>query len=246
MRQRTGATRLGDDRAGQLGADARDFFQPHDRGQRRGVRHGPGAGAGDAVGVGAPCRGDRVDGFLDQQGEPGDPLAEEVDLVQQDLGDLGVVAGELAVERLGQGGVLGSHPGAGQPGQHDRVALPGDHRPDHVLHRPGGHLGGDRGHLDQGVLEQLLQPLPAPGPVLGQVGPRPAVVPQRPDVRGRHEAGPQQPVLGQPGQPHRVQLVGLRPAGQLPGRAGRYQLHVQPGRLQQVEPDPPVIAGNPG
>src|SRR5207244_6570115 len=43
--------------------------------------------------------------------------------------------------------------------------------------------------------------------------------------------------------PPGVLLVGLRPAGQLPGMPGVHQLHVQPGSFQQVVPDPPVIRG---
>ena len=56
-----------------------------------------------------------------------------------------------------------------------------------------------------------------------------------------HERGAQQAHLGQPGQPLGVQPVGLGQAGQLPGVGGVHQLHVQPGRLQHVEPDPPVV-----
>ena len=81
----------------------------------------------------------------------------------------------------------GAHPAAGQPGQHLRVTLAGDQRGDHVLRRQRGQLGRHRRYLDQRVLQQLLQPLPAPGPVLDQVGPGPGVVPQRPDLGRRHE-----------------------------------------------------------
>jgi cytochrome P450 len=34
-----------------------------------------------------------------------------------------------------------------------------------------------RRHLDQRVLEQLLQPLPVPGAIAGQIHPQPGVVP---------------------------------------------------------------------
>jgi hypothetical protein len=105
----------------------------------------------------------------------------------------------------------------GQGGQHPRVALPGGHRPDHVLRGQGGQLAGHGGDLDQGRFEQLFHPLEAAGPLLDQPGPHPGVIPQVPDRLGRHEGGPQQSHLGQPGQPHRIQLVRLRPAGQAPG-----------------------------
>src|SRR5215469_10564250 len=51
------------------------------------------------------------------------------------------------------------------------------------------------------AFEQFLQPLPAAGPVPDQVGAGPGEVPQLADRPRRHEAGPQQPPLGQPGQP---------------------------------------------
>ena len=82
-----------------------------------------------------------------------------VDLVQQHPGEFGVMVVEPAVERGDQGRVFGLHPAAGQPGEHPRIALPGDQRLDHG---PPGHahdVGGHRRHLDQGVFEQLLQPL---------------------------------------------------------------------------------------
>ena len=41
--------------------------------------------------------------------------------------------------------------------------------------------------------------------------PGPGEVPHRPDRGRRHEAGAQHAPLGQPGQPHRIQPVGLRP-----------------------------------
>jgi hypothetical protein len=153
------------------------------------------------------------------------------------------MVGEHPGQGLGQGVTLGPHPAAGQIGQHPRVAFPGDHRADHVLHRGGGQLRRDRRHLDQRVFQQFFQPRPAPGLVLGQPGPRPGIAAQRPDLGRRHERGTQQAQLGQPGQPHRIQPVGLGPARQVPGLAGVDQLHIQPPGLQDVKPDPPVIGG---
>jgi hypothetical protein len=46
---------------------------------------------------------------------------------------------------------------------------------------------------------------------------------------------------GQLGQPHGIAFVGLRPAGGVLDLPGIDQLHVQTTRLQQVEPDPPVV-----
>jgi hypothetical protein len=241
-RQRAGATRLGDDGAGQVLADAGDLRQPGDCVQRRGVRAGAGAGAGAPVRVDAPGGGYRRGCRGGPGGQAGDPLIEEGDLVQQQAGQLAVVVIEHAVQGLGQGVVPGLHPGAGQAGQHVRVALPGDHRLDHVLRRDRGQLAGHRRDLDQGAFQQLFQPLVAAGALVDQPGPGPGVIPQVPDRLRRHEAGAQQPRLGQPGQPLRVQLVGLGTAGQVPGLGRADQLHRQPARLQHEEPDPPVVA----
>ena len=240
MRQRTGATRLGDDRGGQLQADAGDLIQPGGCGQHRRVAAGPGGGTGGAAGVDAPGVPHEGEVLADAGSELADPGIEESDLVQDDLGQLPMVVFEHAGQRLGQGVVLGFHPAAGQAGQHLRVTLAADQRPDHVLRGDRGELAGHRRDLDQRVFQQLFQPLPAAGPVLGQVRAGPGEMPQRPDLGRRHERRPQQPFLGQPGQPHRVQLVGLGPAGQLPGLAGGDQLDLQPSLFQHVKPDPPV------
>jgi hypothetical protein len=58
---------LGDDRAGQPGADAGDLRQPLHRGQGGGVRAGPGVWAGGPVRIHAPGGGHR----RDRSGDPG-------------------------------------------------------------------------------------------------------------------------------------------------------------------------------
>ena len=63
--------------------------------------------------------------------------------------------------------------------------------------------------------------------LVDQSGPGPGVVTQVPYRPGRHERGVQQPHLGQPGQPHRIQ-VGLGPARQILGLGRADQLHRQP------------------
>jgi len=125
-------------------------------------------------------------------------------LVWQQGGELAVVVIDHAVQGLDEVVVPGFHPGAGQGGQHLRVALPGDHRLDHVLRRDGGQLAGHARQLHQRALGQLFQPLEAPGALLDQAGAHPGAVPQVPDRPGRHEGGPQQSHLGQPGQPSGV------------------------------------------
>jgi hypothetical protein len=126
---------LGEDDLGAVSADAGDLIQAG-QGIRAGcVRAGAGAGAGGAVGVDSLSGGDRRDQFPDPGGELGDPGAGEIDLVQEDPGQLGVVVLEPAGERLGQRGALGFHLAAGQPGEHLGVALPGDQRFEHVADR---------------------------------------------------------------------------------------------------------------
>jgi hypothetical protein len=66
--------------------------------------------------------------------------------------------------------------------------------------------------LDLGVLEQLLHPLLLRGPHLDEITAVPREVAQPADLWWGHEAGAQHLPLGDLGQPHRVQLVGLGPA----------------------------------
>jgi hypothetical protein len=86
----------------------------------------------------------------------------------------------------------------------------------------------------------FTRPLEAAGPLLDQPGPHPGVIPKIPDRLGWHERCPQQAHLGQPGQPHRIELAGLGPAGQALGLGRAVQLHRQPAPLQHEKPDPPV------
>jgi len=127
VRQRTGATRLGDDRAGQLGADAGDLREPPGSGQHGGVWPGAGGGAGAAVGVHPPGGPDLGQVLLDPGGQGGDAGIAEGDLVQQHLRQLPMVVIEHPGQRLDQGVVLGFHPAAGQAGQDVGVALAADH-----------------------------------------------------------------------------------------------------------------------
>ena len=99
------------------------------------------------------------------------------------------------------------------------------------------------GDLQQRVLQDLLDPVLVPDPVIGQVRPQPGQRPQVPDGLRRHERAAQHAPFVQLAQPHAVQPVGLGPAGQVPDVAGVDQPHFQARRLRQVIPDPPVVAG---
>ena len=114
---------FGDDRAGQLGADAGDFRESLGSGQHGGVCPGAGAGAGAAVGVHAPGGPDLCQVLPDPGGQGGDAGVAEGDLVQQHLRQLPMVVIEHAGQGLDQGVVLGFHPAAGQAGQDVGVAL---------------------------------------------------------------------------------------------------------------------------
>jgi hypothetical protein len=219
-----------------------DLIQALQRRDHGGARPGAGGRAGAAIGVHAARGGHHPDQLPDAVSEPGDLGVQLIDLVQQHPGQLGVMLIEPAGERLDQGGPLSLHLAAGQIGQHPRAALPADQRLDHVPDRQRVDLAGYRRHLNKRVFQQLLQPGPVPGAFLDQVGPQPGVVPQLADLRWRHERGPQHAPLGQLGKPHRIELVALGPARHIPGLAGIDQLHIQASRLQQVKPDPPVIA----
>ena len=231
---------LGQDDLCSAHVDPGDLVQPlhHGHPHARTTRTG---GAGAVDGAVGPVVGQGGQEFVDPGGQGVDLAVQCVDGVQQHPGQFAVVVVEPAGQRLDQFAVPGLQPAPGQPGQPARVTLPADQRLDHVPDRGQVHPRRDARHLDQRVLQQLLQPLVVPGPFPGQVHPQPGVVPQPTDLRRRHERGPQHPPLGQLGQPDGVQLVGLRPARDVLHVPGVDQLHVQTGRLQQVEPDPPVV-----
>ena len=127
----------------------------------------------------------------------------------------------------------------GQSGQPGWVPLAGDQRLDH---RPAGltqHVAGHRVDLDPGVFQYLGQPLPLAGALLDELLAIPRPLPQRCHPRVRDEAGPQQPVLVQFGDPLAVPQVRL---------AARDVAHVRrvahayldPGLHQRMADRPPV------
>jgi len=83
---------------------------------------------------------------------------------------------EAAGERLNECGILDPQPSFGQLGEYAGVAFACDHG---GQHGPGGDphdVGGHGRQLDQGVFEQLFDPLDVAGPFAGQVSPKPGVV----------------------------------------------------------------------
>lgn len=129
---------LGDDHVGRGGSDARDLIEAFHRIIERG------------------------DLLLDSGIQGGDVGAERVDPGQHSPEQEGVVVGEVTDERLLQLADLAAHPAPGHLSQHLGVTLAGDHRLHHV---PAGNpedVGGDDRQLDQGVLQELLDPVLLP------------------------------------------------------------------------------------
>ena len=138
---------------------------------------------------------------------------QRVDLVQQELGEVGVVVIEPAVEGLDERGFAWRELAPGQVGEDLRVAFTGDERFDHRPCRHPEQVCRHRRQLDQGVFEQLLEALLVPGPFLDQLGPQSGVVPQRRISAGGTKLGRSMPrsqslashtasslsVLGRPG-----------------------------------------------
>lgn len=237
------SARLGDDRAGQGLADAGDLGQAggcgHDERARPGVR-GPLAAGCDALGC-----GDGVEGGGDLVVGHGDLPVQEGDVVQAGADELAVAGQDLhALQCLADRGAPARDLGGGQRGQGPGVVLAvGDGLQDGAG-RLGGGQGVDHGRqLDEQSFQEFLQPLPLPRPVPDGLEPGAGQVPQGPDLRRGNERGPQQAHLRQPGQPLGIEPAGLRPTGELAGVPGVDQADLQAGGLQQVEPQPPVVAG---
>ena len=113
--------------------------------------------------------------------------------------------------RASEGGSLRPQLPWAMLGQHLRVTLAGDQGVEHVPGRLAQHVGGDRGELDAGVLEHLVQALDLLGPhprlglaIAGQV-------PQLPDGSRGHEARAHQAVLRQSASHSASAISVLRP-----------------------------------
>lgn len=161
--------------------------------------------------------GDLVGEWGDHQVDPAAQLldlgGELVDASQQQLADEPVMVLEVSGQRLLQLADLGAHGAAGHLGQHLGVRCPAiiawsicrPETPEYVR---------DRGRQrDLGVFEELLQPLLLAGLLPDQGAPVAGQVPELADRFGWPEAGPAHAALDHLGPPHRVQLVGLGPAG---------------------------------
>jgi hypothetical protein len=170
--------------------------------------------------------------LLDHVLDRGDAPVEEGGVVEEAADERGVVVPDLhAVQGLLDGCPVGPAHGQGRQGTGVALAAGDGLQDDAGGLGPGQRVHG-RGQLDEGALQELLQPLPFPRAVPDHLQAGAGQVPQGPDLRRRHERGAQQAHLGQPGDPLGVQPVGLRPPGQLPGMGRVDQLDVQALGLQ--------------
>jgi hypothetical protein len=126
-----------------------------------------------------------------------------------------VVVPQPALQRLHERVALLAQRPAGQLGQPLRVGLAGDQRLQHGAAGGAQDLARDRGELDVGVLQHLLDPVDRPRALLDQAGAEAGQVAQGADRRLRDEAGPDQAVLQQLRQPLTVAHVGLAPGDRL-------------------------------
>src|ERR1019366_3686932 len=228
---------LRDDDLGALAADAGDLIEPLDDVQdllltASGAR--PGRAELPAAGAHAAQAGHVQQLRLD-------PLVQQGDLGGQVIGQLQQHADLEAVdvaEPAGQGGLqlglAGAQPVIAERGQRGGAAL-AVHQGLQEPAAAGAHQVRDHaGDLQQCVLQDLLDPVLVPDPVLGQPGPQPGQRPQVTDRLRRHERAAQHAPLVQLAQPHAVQPVALGPARQVLDITGVDQPHLQPRRVRQV------------
>ena len=103
---------------------------------------------------------------------------------------------------------------------------------------PGSQEATEAG-LDAGVLQHLGQPLPLAGALPGELLAVPGPLPQRRDLRVRDEAGPQQPVLMQLGDPLAVRDIAFA-AWDVAHVRRVAHAHLDPGLGHRVVDRPPV------
>ena len=108
-----------------------------------------------------------------------------------------MMVGHPAVQRLFQLFAFGLQPSARQRGQLLRILLAVDDRPHHVPARLAHHVGCDRGQLDVGVLQDLVDAIDHRAALAHQAPPSARQIAQLTNRSGRNEAAPHQPVLEQ-------------------------------------------------
>ena len=150
---------------------------------------------------------------------------------------------KVAGQCLAQLGQLDPHPPVSQIGEHPGITLSGDHG---VQHRAAGHavqVADHRVEFDLRVFQRLLQPQLLPRLIVDQAAPIAGDIAQPLDRLGPHQAGPAHASFDDLGQPHGVELVGLRPAGDVLDVSGVEQPTREAFGLEQVEHRLPVAGG---
>jgi hypothetical protein len=155
--------------------------------------------------------------------EPVDLLVQEVDVLQVQGQQQPMVRGHPADEGLLQLRPLAPQLALGQLRQGGRIGRPRQERRQDGSPGDAHHVRGHPGHLEVGVLQHRLQAPDGRRARVDELGPGAGQVAQLLLGARWHEAGPQQPVLEQVGQPLAVSDVRLAP---------RHGLHV-PGVHQQ-------------
>jgi hypothetical protein len=150
------------------------------------------------------------DHLLDPRREGGDGLVQVVD-VGQDLGDQQpvMVGAEPAGQGLPQRRQLGPEPALGQRRQQLGVMGAGHQGFQHRPARDPDDVGGHTRQLDPGVLQHLVEALGLPAAFMDLGLAIPGEIAQLPDRPGWHEAGADQAVLDQLGDPGRIGHIGL-------------------------------------
>ena len=152
-----------------------------------------------------------------------------------------MVLRDPAVQGLLQLGDLAPQAALGQLGQVLRILAACDDRPKHSPARDAQHVAGDAGQLDVGVLQHLVDAVDHRRPVADQFGPLPGQLAEFTDRGRRDEAGGEQAVLEQLGDPLGILDVGLA-AGDGLESLGVDQ-HDRHATFQDVEDRLPVHAG---
>ena len=122
-----------------------------------------------------------------------DHAGEVIDVVEVHAQQQRVVPVEAALQRQAQLADPGTHPGQSHIGHHLDVALAGHERIEHPSRRFAHHIRHHRVELDASILEQLLDPLGLPPPILDQLRAIASEVAQPGDLRWRHEAARSSP-----------------------------------------------------
>jgi hypothetical protein len=150
---------------------------------------------------------------------------------------------EMPGQRLDESVELAAHPAPGHLRQRPGIALTGDQRSQHLPAGDSQDVADHAGQLDLGIFQQLLQALLLPGLLPHQSAAVTGQIPQPPDLLRVHQARAAHAPLGDLGQPHRVQPVGLGPPRRVLHMLGVQQPAGEPFPLEQVVHRLPIIAG---